>query len=257
MEVKSTRSMSLQKRITEIQRTQSKGLVLLMDPDKLEGVHLKQRLEFAKEFAEFILLGGSMTHELIERETIKEIRDITGKPVVLFPADSMHVHPDADAILFLSLLSGRNPEYLVGKQVTATPFIQKTDLEVLPTSYILVGTGRPTTAEYITQTTPVPANKPEIAATTALAGEYLGKSLTYLDAGSGAENPIPPEVVKMVRQNTSLPLIIGGGIREADKAEGILEAGADLIVIGNLMEENPDAGIDIALMIKENSLPQD
>ena len=249
--------MSLLKKINSLRTSGKKGLILLMDPDKLEGVHFEDRLNFAREFADLILLGGSLTHESLKTDLIKRIKNETGKPVVLFPANSMHINGEADAILFLSLISGRNPEYLIGKQVTAAPFIKKSGLEVLPTSYLLVSTGRLTTAEYITQTTPIPSNKPEIAATTALAGQYLGKSITYLDAGSGADNPIPPNLVRAVKENTELPIIVGGGIRNSESAEGILEAGADMIVIGNLMEDNPEAGIDIGLMIKGYSINQD
>ncbi len=244
----------LQDRIDDHSSQGRKGLILLLDPDKLEGTFFKERMEFAREFADIILLGGSLTQKELNAAQIEKIREKTGLRVVIFPANSMHINPAADGILFLSLLSGRNPDFLIGQHVTAAPFLKRSNLEVLPTSYLLIGTGRQTTAEYISHTSPIPSNKPDIAAATALAGEYQGKRMTYLDAGSGADGPVPGEMISAVRQNTSLPLIVGGGIRDSDSAEHILESGADFIVIGNLMEEDPTAGVEIGLMVKGYSL---
>ncbi len=247
----------LRKKFEEHSRSGKKGLILLVDPDKLDQPGKDQRFQFAKEFAEMIFIGGSMTHKDISEESLKKIKVLTGLPVIIFPANSMHVNPGADAILFLSLLSGRNPEYLVGHHVAAAPYLKKSGLEVIPSSYLLIGTGQATTAEYITQTAPIPYNKPEIAATTALAGEYMGKSLTYLDAGSGAERPISSEMVQAVREQTSNPLIVGGGIRNPDKAEELFEAGADYLVIGNILEEDPGIALEFGLMIKGLQLRQE
>jgi phosphoglycerol geranylgeranyltransferase len=249
--------MSLLERINSFRENKKKGLILLLDPDKIEGVNKDERLEFARQFAEFIFLGGSLTHKELDPDLIREIKEKTGLPLILFPANSMHLSAQADGILFLSLLSGRNPEYLIGHHVSATPFLKKLDLEILPTGYLLIGTGSPTTAEYITQTAPIPRNKSDIAATTALAGQYLGKKISYLDAGSGADSPVSPDMVQAVKESTDIPLIVGGGIRDAREAESILEAGADLIVIGNLLEESPESGMEIGLMVKGFSLAQE
>lgn len=238
------------RQIESLRKSNKKGLALLLDPDKLEGVYLEERLAFAKEFADFIFLGGSLTHEQAPNNFIDAIRKETGKPVILFPGNAMHVQNGVDAILFLSLLSGRNAEFLVGHHVASTPYLKKAEIEVIPTSYLLVNTGKVTTAEYISQTTAIPSEKPEITATTALTGQFLGKRLTYLDAGSGAASPVPPSHIEAVRKETDLPIIVGGGIRSAEQGELAFNAGADLIVIGNHLEKAPESGLELGLMVK-------
>jgi phosphoglycerol geranylgeranyltransferase len=150
----------------------------------------------------------------------------------------MQVSDKADAILFISLVSGRNPEYLIGHHVIAAPFLKKSKLEILPTSYILIENGRKTSVEYMSNTSPIPADKPEIAVATAMAAEMLGFQYTYLEAGSGATNTVGHKLIKDVRENTSIPLIVGGGIRNSNDAQALYRSGADLIVVGNAIEGN-------------------
>ena len=174
-----------------------------------------------------------------QAELIALLKANSPVPVVLFPSSSSHIDPQADGILFLSLISGRNPDLLIGQQVLAAPMLKASGLEVLSTGYMLVDCGRPTTASYMSGTMPIPHNKPAIAACTALAGELLGLKLIYLDGGSGALQPISPLMIEAVAQAVSAPIIVGGGIVSADKAEAALLAGADVIVIGNEIERNP------------------
>ena len=142
-------------------------------------------------------------------------------------------------MLFLTLISGRNPELLIGHHVVAAPMIRKTQLEVMPVGYMLIDGGKPTTASYMSHTSPIPANKPEIAVCTAMAGEMLGLKLLYLDAGSGAENPVSAEIISAVREATDLPIIVGGGIRTAEQAGKAAKAGATVVVVGNALEKDP------------------
>jgi len=157
----------------------------------------------------------------------------------------MQVNGKADALLFLSLISGRNPELLIGKHVESVPYILDSGLEPISTAYMLIDGGNITTAQYISNTLPIPSDKPDIAALTAKAGEMLGMKLTYMDAGSGAKNSISPKMIKAVRQMIDSPLIVGGGIRTAQEAQEKLEAGADMIVIGNVLEKKPELLEDI------------
>ena len=159
--------------------------------------------------------------------------------VYLFPGNEMMVDPHADGILFLALLSGRNPEYLIGKQVVAAPFLAKTQLDIVPTAYLLIDGGRETSVSYMSNTKPIPADKHGIAVATALAGKMLGMQCIYMDAGSGAFAPIAQKTIEKVKQATQLPLIIGGGIRSAETAKQLYAAGADVLVIGNGVEDNP------------------
>ncbi|TAG57186.1 MAG: geranylgeranylglyceryl/heptaprenylglyceryl phosphate synthase, partial [Runella slithyformis] len=166
------------------------------------------------------------------------------------PGSSLHIEPTADAILLLSLISGRNPELLIGQHVIAAPILKRSGLEVLPTGYMLVESGRSTTVSYISNTTPIPHDKPSVAACTAMAGEMLGLQLMYLDAGSGAQKPVSAAMIAAVRQAVDTPIVVGGGINSIDKAYAALEAGADVIVVGNGIEENPDLLPEIAQAVR-------
>ena len=199
---------------------------------------------------DFFLVGGSLITSDGMAETIRLIRRHTSIPVLLFPGSNMHISPGADALLLLSLISGRNPEFLIGQHVVAAPMLRKSGLELLPTGYMLVESGRPTTASYISGTTPLPYDKPGVAACTAMAGAMLGLQLMYLDGGSGAERPVSPEMIAAVRQAADTPLIVGGGINSPAKARLALEAGADLIVVGNGIEKDPSLLGQIAAAIQ-------
>lgn len=182
-------------------------------------------------------------------QTVKTLKANSKIPVVIFPGNNYQVSNKADAILFLSLISGRNPEYLIGQHVVAAPLIKESGIEVIPTGYILVDGGRISTTSYITQTVPVPNDKPEIAVATALAGQMLGMKLIYLEAGSGAIQTVRREIIAKVKQTLSVPLIVGGGICTAEGAEEICKAGADILVIGNILEKDPTLLMEISLAV--------
>jgi phosphoglycerol geranylgeranyltransferase len=219
---------------------QKKSLAVLLDPDKVEMEVFDNFLYTCVENRiDFFLVGGSLITKNIMGEMIEKIRQKTNIPVIIFPGNSLHIEPTADAILLLSLISGRNPDYLIGQHVIAAPLLKQSGLEVLSTGYILVDSGRQTTVSYISNTTPIPHDKPDVAACTAMAGEMLGQKLIYLDGGSGAVYPVSPKMIRKVRENIELPIIVGGGINSTEKATTALEAGADIIVIGNAFEKNP------------------
>lgn len=219
-----------------------KLLAVLIDPDKQSPEKLINTINICNSSnVDFIFFGGSLLIEPAQFEkNLVEIKKHTQIPILLFPGSSMQVSKQADGILLLSLISGRNPEYLIGQHVIAAPYLKECGIEILPTGYILIESGKSTTVSYISNTTPIPSDKPEIAACTALAGEMLGLKMIYLDAGSGAQNCISKEVITKVKNNISAPLIIGGGINTVEKAIDAFNAGADLIVIGNAAEKSPD-----------------
>lgn len=212
---------------------------VLIDPDKQNFADLHKTVSKCNDAQiDFFLVGGSIITKGDIATTVRFIKENSKIPVLLFPGNHQHVTQHADGILFLSLISGRNPSFLIGNQVLAAPIIQKTDLEVLSTGYMLVDCGTTTTAIYMSETAPLPYHKPDIAAATALAGEYLGLKMIYIDGGSGAQKTISTEMIKQVKSVLSIPLIIGGGIKSAMQANDIYQAGADIIIIGNGAEEN-------------------
>lgn len=217
-------------------------LAQLIDPDYIKEfdqlVDIVQRAK--RSGVDLFFFGGSLVTNKPSFDIVKAMKEISDIPVTLFPSTPHQIDKSADAILFLSLLSGRNPEYLIGHHVAAAPLIRKSNLEIIPTGYLLISCGKPTTAEYVSNTASIPYDKPEIAASTALAGQYLGMKSIYLDGGSGAEKPIDPLMVKMVREWTNLPIIVGGGIKNTASARELSHAGADVLVIGNGAEERPE-----------------
>jgi len=228
--------------LSQIQTAHKNGhklLAILLDPDKvrLEDIPLKVAA-IDKLAADFILVGGSLLFTNILDALIKEIKKYSKKPIVLFPGSALQISNEADGILFLQLISGRNSDYLIGNQVIAAPLLKQTQLEVISTGYILVESGRETTVSYISNTKPVPAHKPEIAMATALAGKYIGNQLIYLDGGSGALHPISETMIEMVCKNVDLPVIVGGGIKTIAQLDAAYEAGADVVVIGTAFEDD-------------------
>ncbi len=216
-------------------------LAILLDPDKIDFETLPNLLhDCILNKVGYIFVGGSLITKFQLTDLVCFIKKYCDIPVILFPGNSLHIEPEADALLFLSLISGRNPEYLIGQHVVAAPILKNSGLEILSTGYILVDSGQQTTVSYISNTTPIPNNKPEIAACTALAGEMIGMKLIYLDGGSGAKNPVSSEMISQVKAAVELPIIVGGGINTIEKAENALNAGADIIVIGNKIETDPD-----------------
>jgi putative glycerol-1-phosphate prenyltransferase len=229
------------------QANRRKFFAVLIDPDKYDRKGLESVVSLAGENrADFILVGGSLlTYDHLD-ETIRTIREESSIPVILFPGSIMQINERADALLLLSLISGRNADLLIGKHVIAAPYLRKSGLEVLPTGYMLIESGPLTTAQYISNTIPIPRQKDDIAVCTAMAGEMLGLKLIYMDAGSGAEMPIPATMIRKVKESISIPLVVGGGIRTAEQAMESCSAGADMIVVGNAIEKNPDVIKDIA-----------
>lgn len=225
-----------------------KGFAILIDPDKVDASRMLTLIALAETHeVSCFFVGGSLVHSAYIQELVPFIKAHTDIPVVLFPASLLQVSPSADAILLLSLISGRNPDLLIGKQVEAAPIIKGAGLEVLPTGYLLIDGGNTTTALYMSNTRPIPYEKDDIAACTAMAGEMLGLKLMYLDGGSGATHPVSPSMIRRVRKHCDTPLIIGGGIRSVEAARERWEAGADLIVVGNAIEEDPEGSLIQAL----------
>ena len=216
-----------------------KQFAVLVDPDKYNSKQLIDLVALSqKSMVSYFFVGGSLLSEDNLDTTIKVIKDHSDVPVIIFPGDEMQINSRADAILLLSLISGRNPELLIGKHVIAAPYLKRSGLEILPTGYMLIDSGRSTTALYMSNTMPIPANKDEIAVSTALAGEMLGLKLIYMDGGSGADDPVPTSMIEKVKENISVPLILGGGIRTPETAREKFKAGADVIVVGNAIESD-------------------
>lgn len=216
-----------------------KKVGILLDPDKATGSMLSRIIDIAVKYkADYILVGGSITFNSID-SLITSIKKRCGIPVVLFPGNLLQLNRDADYIFFLSLISGRNPELLIGNHVIAAPYLKTVREKVIPVGYMLINNGTKTSVEYISGTEAIPANKPDIAAATAMAGEMLGLKTIYLEAGSGADNPVPTEIIKNVVANISIPVIVGGGIRKPNQISDIYRAGATMIVLGNSCEQNP------------------
>lgn len=217
-----------------------KQLFLLADPDKFNVEILDLPVfKSISNRVDLFLLGGSLLSASSVEKTAAEIKAKIDIPVVLFPGRSMQLVENVDAVLFLSLISGRNPEYLIGQHVQAAPFLHHYKIESIPTGYMLIDGGKMTSVQYISHSLPIPADKTDIAVATALAGKYLGQKLLYMEAGSGAENSVPVEMISAVAKATELPIIVGGGIRTAEKANEMYAAGAAAVVIGTAFEENP------------------
>jgi phosphoglycerol geranylgeranyltransferase len=216
-----------------------KSIALLLDPDKAKGDSLRDIIKTAKESkTDYIFAGGSLTFNSIEN-LIADIRKLCSIPVILFPGNLLQLSHKADIILLLSLISGRNSELLIGNHVIAAPYLKDVKEKVVSVGYILISCGSKTSVEYISQTEAIPSDKPEIAIATAMAGEMLGLQMIYLEAGSGATNTVPVSLVSAVRENISIPLAVGGGIKDSDQVEKIFNAGADLVILGNGCEKNP------------------
>lgn len=241
--------------LTEMQSRKEKGtksFAILIDPDKIALNHIDSTIAIAKEAqVDYFFVGGSLVVDNRVDECIQLIKQSCKIPVILFPGAPTQVSKYADGIFFLSLISGRNPELLIGQHVISAPMIKKTGLEVIPTGYMIIDGGRPTAVSYMANVQPLPADKKDIAMCTAMAGEMLGLEVIYMDAGSGALHPISTEMIARVRQNIETPLIIGGGIQTAEVAVANCKAGADIIVIGNAIEKNPPLALEISAAIHQ------
>jgi phosphoglycerol geranylgeranyltransferase len=239
--------------LRERQKAGKKSIAVLLDPDKIDDTgKILPLINLCNEnCVDFFFVGGSLVTTINLAEVVRKIKEHVSIPVVLFPGNSMHIDPSADALLFLSLISGRNPELLIGQHVIAAPVIRNTRLEVIPTGYMLINSGKLTSVAYISNTMPIPEDKYSLAACTAMAGEMLGLQCVYIDAGSGAEKEISPRMIASVKKAVTVPLIVGGGINTAQKAVNALQAGADLIVVGNALEKNPELLNEISEKVYE------
>ena len=230
-----------------LKKNNKKGIAILIDPDNLSKEFLTKQVKLAKKYSvDFFFIGGSMIADDCLEETLDYIKSKCDIPAVIFPGSVNQVSSKADAILFLSLISGRNPDLLIGNHVLSAPTIQKTGIEVIPTGYMLIDGGKPTAASYVSNSFPIPNDKPKISAVTALAGEMLGLRLNFLDAGSGAIKKVSKEMIHATSQGTTNPLIVGGGIKTASGAKDAWDAGATIVVIGNAIETEPNIIQDVS-----------
>ncbi len=218
----------------------TRHIALLLDPDKQNMVNLEYVLDLAnKSSVSFILVGGSLVNTDID-EFVRTIKLHTDLPLILFPGSALQFSSNADAILLLSLISGRNPEFLIGNHVQVAYRLKQSGIEIIPTGYLLIESGGSSSVQYMSNTLPIPSNKIEIAAATALAGEQLGLKMIYLEAGSGAKNHVPIELIRLVKKEISIPLIVGGGLKTVDQINAVFAAGANVVVLGNGIENNPE-----------------
>lgn len=227
--------------ILQAKANSEKLLAILIDPDKIELQDVKTLTEKINNSpATHIFVGGSSVETTILNDLIIVIKRNSTLPILLFPGNPSQISAEADGILFLSLLSGRNPDYLIEHQVNAVPILRKTNLEIISTGYILIESGQETAVARVSKTKPLDRYSLNYVLQTAQAGELLGKKLIYLEAGSGAQKAVPHNMISFVSENISIPLIVGGGIRTLQEIQLAYEAGADLVVIGTAFEENPD-----------------
>jgi len=226
--------------LVEKKRQQKKSFAVLIDPDKVNDAAMEHLVKTSVDAGvDYIFVGGSLVVSDYLDECVNSIKSKCSIPVILFPGSPSQITPSADALLYLSLISGRNPELLIGQHVVSAPLIKKSGLEIMPTGYMVVDGGAPTTVSYISNASPLPSDKNEIAMCTAMAGEMLGMKLIYMDAGSGAKRPISESMIEKVSSCIQIPLIIGGGITNPEKAYLNCKAGADVIVVGNAIEKDP------------------
>ena len=236
--------MNVYRYITETISRRGGFFSVLIDPDKAEPDKLRTFVRSSKELqVDAFFVGSSLLLNDSFEDTVRLVKDNAEIPVVLFPGSPKQVSNHADAILFISLISGRNPNFLFGDHVIAAPEIKKSRIEPIGTGYMLVESGSISTTEYVTGTQPIPRDKPDIAVAHALAAEYLGMKMVYLEAGSGAAKTVPNDMIEAVRKKCALPLIVGGGITEPDIAHEKVRAGAEVIVIGNVLENNWDESL--------------
>lgn len=232
------------KQLLDVKSEKGAGYIVLIDPDrKNEDTLAKQVTVANKSNVDALFVGGSLMMDSKHNERVAVIKKEADIPVIFFPGGLNQLNQYYDAILFMSLLSGRNPQYLIGEQVVAAPIINDLGIEVIPTGYLLFDGGANSTVEFMSDTKPLPMNRPDIAVAHALAAEYLGKKLVYLEAGSGATHAIPLEIIQQVATETNVPLIVGGGIRTPEAARERVAAGASFIVTGTILEENGNNGL--------------
>lgn len=232
--------MALYEDIVQSKRNGMKKFGVLIDPDKMRLHSFDEILSLSIEHGvDYFFIGGSLIVNNMLDDVLSSVKQKCDIPLILFPGNSFQLSYKADGILFLSLISGRNAELLIGKHVITAPFLKVSPLEIMSTGYMLIDGGVPTTVSYMSNTNPIPADKNDIALCTAVAGELLGLKMIYLEAGSGARNPVSTEMIKTVSGGINIPMIVGGGIKTPEKAEANVKAGADLVIIGDAIERNP------------------
>jgi putative glycerol-1-phosphate prenyltransferase len=236
-------------------QNQQKSFVVLVDPDKVDDHKLDELIQLASESkVDYFFVGGSLVVSDYLGACVKKIKSNVDIPVILFPGSPSQITKHADALLYLSLISGRNPELLIGQHVVSAPAVKSSGLEIMSTGYMVIDGGAPTTVSYISNANPLPSDKSEIAICTAMAGEMLGMKLIYMDAGSGARRAISEMMIQKVAGCISIPLIVGGGITDPEKAYLNCKAGADIIVVGNAIEKDPTLIKEISAAIHSVSL---
>jgi len=234
-------------------KTEGKNaFAVLIDPDSITPASVQQIAVLCNEAkVDFVFAGGSIMVTAHVDLCIREFKKHSNIPVVLFPGSPSQLSPSADALLYLSLISGRNPDLLIGQHVVSAPGVKASGLEVISTGYMVIDGGVPTTVSYMSHSAPIPANKPDVALCTAWAGELQGKHVIYMDAGSGAQYPISTEMIHKVSSNIEIPLIVGGGIRTPEKVYENCKAGAQVIVVGNAIEKDLSLIREMSMATKE------
>jgi len=232
-------SKSVLNRFVNLRKQNKKAFAVLIDPDNTDMNQIIENAQLCNEAkVDFVFMGGSLMLSNHLDECIKTFKSKSSIPVILFPGSPSQVSKEADALLYLALISGRNPELLIGAHVVSAPKIKASGLEIISTGYIVVDGGKPTAVSYMSNSAPIPYDKDDIAVCTAIAGEFLGKNVLYMDAGSGAINPVSEKMIQKVSNQISIPLIVGGGISSPEKAIANCQAGADIIVVGNALEKD-------------------
>jgi len=229
---------SVLQHIVKSKKNGKKLLAILLDPDKVNLENLSELSKKIAQNADFIFVGGSTVSEGVTENLVRSLKKNSSLPIVIFPGDHTQITDDADAILFLSLLSGENPEYLIKQQIKSVSKLQRSKLEIIPTGYILINGGHESSVQKVSKTKPVDPANISLASNIAIAGMYMGKQLIYLEAGSGAKNPVPVSLIKKVAENLTIPILVGGGIRTQDQLDAAYKNGADVVVIGSAFEEN-------------------
>jgi len=246
--------MNIYKLLEERKKSGHRSFAVLIDPDKVDHSMLDELMDLSTTAkVDYFLVGGSLVISNHLDDVVQHIKKNCSIPVILFPGSPTQISKHADALLYLSLISGRNPELLIGQHVVSAPAVKQSGLEIMPTGYMVIDGGAPTTVSYISNASPIPHDKNEIAMCTAMAGEMLGMKIIYMDSGSGAKRPITETMIEKVSETISIPLIVGGGIIEAEKAYRNCKAGADVIVVGNAIEK--DASLISEMSAAIHSVP--
>ena len=244
--------MSILSKLNNCVKTNGAGFIILIDPDKKNDKKIDHMVQAANLYADAIFVGGSILMDKLYHERVKRIKSISKIPVVLFPGGVNQLNGHYDAMLFMSLLSGRNPHYLIGEQVIAAPIVKDFGIETIPTGYLLVDGGSPTTVEFISGTKPLSPSRPDVIISHALAAQYLGMRLIYLEAGSGAKNKIPGNLIRKIASEIDIGLVVGGGIRTPQMAKSIVDSGASHVVIGSAIEDSTAVAKEFSSAIHYN-----